>query len=107
MRATSRWSWPRASTTRPATRSSALTTRRRSRSWPSSATAISRMELGRLDDETTANVGVITGGTASNVVAGHCRVDGEARSLDDEKASEAIGAMVDACTWAASEHQCD
>ena len=71
------------------------------------ANAISRMELGRLDDETTANVGVITGGTASNVVAGHCRVDGEARSLDDERASKTIGEMVDACTWAASEHECD
>jgi tripeptide aminopeptidase len=71
------------------------------------AVAIARMEIGRLDDETTANVGVIDGGTASNVVAGRCRVDGEARSLDDERASKTIGAMVDACTWAASEHECD
>ena len=38
------------------------------------------MELGRLDEETTANVGVIEGGSASNVVAGHCRIEGEARS---------------------------
>jgi tripeptide aminopeptidase len=71
------------------------------------AAAIARMELGRLDDETTANVGVIAGGTASNVVPGRCRVEGEARSLDDERASKAIGAMVDACTWAASERECD
>ena len=71
------------------------------------AAAIAAMRLGRLDPETTANVGVISGGTASNVVPGHCRVDGEARSLDDEQASETIGAMVDACTWAASEHECD
>jgi tripeptide aminopeptidase len=71
------------------------------------AAAIARMELGRLDDETTANVGVIAGGTASNVVAGRCRIQGEARSLDDERASKTIGAMVDACTWAASEHECD
>ena len=34
------------------------------------AAAIAAMKLGRLDDETTANVGVIAGGTASNVVAG-------------------------------------
>ena len=47
------------------------------------AAAIGAMELGRLDDETTANVGVIAGGVASNVVAGRCRVEGEARSLDD------------------------
>ena len=71
------------------------------------AAAIAQMELGRLDEGTTANVGVITGGTASNVVPGRCRIEGEARSLDDERASETIGAMVDACTWAASEHECD
>jgi tripeptide aminopeptidase len=71
------------------------------------AAAISRMSLGRLDEETTANIGVIGGGTASNVVPGHCRVAGEARSIDDDKASEAIGNMLDACTWAASEHGCD
>ncbi len=71
------------------------------------AAAITRMRLGRLDSETTANVGVIAGGTASNVVPGHCRVEGEARSLDDERAGETIGAMVDACTWAAGEHECD
>ncbi len=69
--------------------------------------AVARMRLGRLDEETTANVGVIEGGTASNVVAGRCRIDAEARSLDEIKASEAVGAMVDACTWAASEHGCD
>ena len=71
------------------------------------AAAIARMELGRLDDETTANIGLIEGGTAANVVAGRCRIDGEARSLDGESASKAVGAMVDACTWAASEHECD
>jgi tripeptide aminopeptidase len=71
------------------------------------AAAISAMKLGRLDEGTTANVGVISGGSASNVVPGHCRIDGEARSLDDERASETVGAMVDACTWAAGEHQCD
>jgi tripeptide aminopeptidase len=71
------------------------------------AAAIAAMKLGRLDTETTANIGTIEGGTASNVVAGRCRIDGEARSIDERKASEAIGAMVDACTWAASEHECD
>ena len=71
------------------------------------AAAIAEMRLGRLDDETTANVGVISGGTASNVVAGACHVLAEARSLDDARASETVGAMVDACTWAASKHECD
>jgi tripeptide aminopeptidase len=71
------------------------------------AAAIGRMELGRLDAETTANVGMINGGTASNVVPGRCVVDGEARSVDDSRASDTIAAMVDACTWAATEYACD
>ncbi len=71
------------------------------------AAAISAMSLGRLDEGTTANVGVISGGSATNVVPGSCRFEGEARSLDDERASAVIGAMVDACGWAASEHECD
>jgi tripeptide aminopeptidase len=71
------------------------------------AAAISEMTLGRLDEETTANVGVIAGGTASNVIAGHCRVEGEARGLEAGRAAETIAAMTDACTWAAGEHGCD
>ena len=38
--------------------------------------AVAAMELGRLDAETTANVGTISGGTAPNVVAGSCRLVG-------------------------------
>jgi tripeptide aminopeptidase len=71
------------------------------------AAAVAGMRLGRLDAETTANVGIIEGGTASNVVAGHCRILGEARSVDGEKAAATIGEMVDACTWAAGEQGCD
>jgi tripeptide aminopeptidase len=71
------------------------------------AAAVAGMKLGRLDEETTANVGMIEGGTASNVVAGHCRILGEARSVDGERAATTIGGMVDACTWAAGEHVCD
>jgi tripeptide aminopeptidase len=71
------------------------------------AAAVVEMKLGRLDEETTANVGMIEGGTASNVVAGHCRILGEARSVDGEQAAATIGTMVDACTWAAGEHGCD
>jgi tripeptide aminopeptidase len=71
------------------------------------ASAVGRMELGRLDDETTANVGVIQGGTASNVVAGYCKLVCEARSLDEEKVAAATSSIVDACTWAATESGCD
>jgi tripeptide aminopeptidase len=65
--------------------------------------AIATMDLGRLDDETTANIGVIDGGTAPNVVAGRCRVEGEARALDAGRAEEVAQTMVDACSWAAGE----
>lgn len=71
------------------------------------AAAVGRMELGRLDEETTANVGVIKGGTASNVVAGSCRLVCEARSLDEDKVARATGVIVDACAWAATEGGCD
>lgn len=71
------------------------------------AAAIARMELGRLDAETTANVGVISGGTSGNVVAGHCRVVGEARGLDAERTAAVAGALSEACCWGASEHGCD
>jgi tripeptide aminopeptidase len=71
------------------------------------AAAISRMELGRLDEATTANVGVISGGTSGNVVPGHCQIVAEARSLDSGRAAEVAGALSDACAWGASEHGCD
>src|SRR5919106_125142 len=71
------------------------------------AAAVAGMKIGRLDEETTANVGIIEGGSASNVVAGHCRILGEARGVDGERAASVIGGMVDACTWAAGEQGCD
>jgi tripeptide aminopeptidase len=71
------------------------------------AAAISRMELGRLDEETTANVGLISGGTSGNVVPGKCEIVAESRSLDAGRAAEVAGMLSDACTWGASEHGCD
>ena len=71
------------------------------------ATAVAGMPQGRLDHETTANIGVISGGTASNVVPGRCRLEGEARSLDEARAAATMTTMVDACAWAASERGCD
>jgi tripeptide aminopeptidase len=71
------------------------------------AGAISRMTLGRLDERTTANVGVISGGTAGNVVPGHCRIVAEARSHDPDRAAAVAGELSEACAWGASEHGCD
>ncbi len=47
--------------------------------------AISRMKLGRIDAETTANVGHIEGGKARNIVPDHVTVGAEARSRNNEK----------------------
>jgi tripeptide aminopeptidase len=71
------------------------------------ASALDRMELGRLDPETTANAGRIEGGTAANVVAERCRVELEARSVDLDKATRVVERMVDALTDAASDAECD
>lgn len=49
------------------------------------AKAISKMELGRIDEETTANIGTIKGGQATNIVADHAEILAEVRSLSDEK----------------------
>ncbi len=49
------------------------------------AWAISRMALGRIDDETTANVGEIHGGTATNIVPALVEIEAEARSRNERK----------------------
>jgi tripeptide aminopeptidase len=49
------------------------------------ARAISQIKLGRLDEESTANFGVITGGVATNIVPAKVVIDGEVRSHDSSK----------------------
>ena len=49
------------------------------------ARAIARTPLGRLDAETTCNVGLIDGGTVRNAVPVRATIDAEARSLDDAR----------------------
>ncbi len=60
------------------------------------ARAIGTMALGRIDEETTANVGRIEGGQSggTNIVAARCRVVGEARSLDPRKADDTLAAII-------------
>jgi tripeptide aminopeptidase len=69
--------------------------------------AISRMPLGRIDPVTTANIGTIEGGTATNVVAERCSITAEARSLDEDALARQVMAMLDAMTWAATEGEVD
>lgn len=56
--------------------------------------AIARLELGRIDHETTCNIGVIEGGTATNIVPNRVTVKGEVRSHDEEKLNKITNAMV-------------
>jgi tripeptide aminopeptidase len=72
------------------------------------AHAVAGMRLGRLDEETTANISAIRGGGATtNVVADRCRVEGEARSLDPSRVEAIIAEMVDRCQDGANALECD
>src|SRR5438874_10123913 len=54
------------------------------------ARAVSEMQLGRLDEESTANVGQISGGTAANIVPEWCTLVAEARSHNERKLAEIV-----------------
>jgi len=71
------------------------------------AKAIAAMPLGRLDDETTANVGTIAGGSGINVVPERCRVEAEVRSLDADKVEAVVSELVDHLTDGANAVECD
>lgn len=60
------------------------------------ARAIERMKLLRIDAQTTANIGTISGGAATNIVAERVEVTAEARSLVNEKL-DVQGAHMKAC----------
>ena len=66
------------------------------------ARAIADMRLGRIDEETSANVGLVQGGTARNIVPEWCVVEAEVRSHDEAKVDELVKEMLEACTFAAS-----
>jgi len=67
------------------------------------ARAIAGMRLGRIDHETTANVGVISGGLAGNIVPERCSVTAECRSHSPEKLEAQCRHMVEAFRAAAAE----
>jgi tripeptide aminopeptidase len=71
------------------------------------ARAIADLRLGRLDDETSANVGLISGGTARNIVPEWCTFEAEVRAHDEHRLSDVIGEMLDAITFAASAADCE
>ncbi|WP_164218126.1 M20/M25/M40 family metallo-hydrolase [Virgibacillus sp. YIM 98842] len=60
------------------------------------AKAIAKMPLGRIDEETTANIGRFEGGKQTNIVADHVEILAEARSLDPGKMDRQVQKMKDA-----------
>ena len=71
------------------------------------ARAISDLRLGRVDEETTANVGIIDGGTAGNIIPEWCTLDAEARSHDERKLTDLVQEMLDTFSFAAGLEDCD
>lgn len=71
------------------------------------ARGIAQMTLGRLDEQTTANVGTIAGGSAANVVPDRCRVVAEARSLDAARAEQVATELVACLADAANDPECE
>ena len=72
------------------------------------AHAIAHMPHGRLDEQTTTNVGSIRGGVGStNVVPERCRVMAEARSLDAERVEAVVAQLIDALHDGAAAAECD
>ena len=69
--------------------------------------AIADFRLGRIDEETSANVGVISGGTARNVVPEWCSFTAEVRSHDERKAIALAREMVESAAFAASLADCE
>ncbi len=68
------------------------------------AHAITRMNLGRIDAETTANIGVIEGGAATNIIPDRVKLQGEARSLDNGKLDVQMDHMVEVIESVCQEH---
>jgi tripeptide aminopeptidase len=72
------------------------------------AHAVTAMPLGRIDPETTANVGSVSGGVGStNVVPERAKLLAEARSLDPARAEQVVKDMIDAVYDGASAAECD
>ena len=63
---------------------------------------IARMQLGRIDHETTANIGVIEGGMAVNIVPNSVVLRGQARSHSEEKLERQTRHMLQSLQEAAS-----
>ncbi len=66
------------------------------------AAAINNLKLGRIDAETTSNLGIIKGGKATNIVPDMVVIKGETRSLKEERVAEETQKMASVFTRAAA-----
>ncbi len=71
------------------------------------ARAVMEMPQGRLDSETTANIGLIRGGTAGNVVPDRCELSAEIRAVEPAQLNRYVTQAVDALQDAADTAGCD
>ncbi|OPZ74347.1 MAG: Carboxypeptidase G2 precursor [Firmicutes bacterium ADurb.Bin456] len=67
--------------------------------------AIAQMKLGRIDHETTCNIGIISGGRAANIVPESVTIQGEARSLNRSKRETQTARMCQAVSEAAENYK--
>lgn len=71
------------------------------------ARAVASLPQGRIDPETTVNVGVIAGGTATNVVAERCTVEVELRGIEQSRVDQLLTEVIDVFQDAADAAACD
>ena len=69
--------------------------------------AISELKLGRMDEETTCNLGIIKGGIATNIVPDFVEIRGEARSHNVEKLKRVTDNIVNTFQTAAEKFKGD
>jgi tripeptide aminopeptidase len=70
------------------------------------ARAIADLRLGQVDEQSTANVGVIDGGVAVNIVPDRCAFVAEARSHDEARLAELVQEMLESISFAAETSEC-
>jgi tripeptide aminopeptidase len=66
--------------------------------------ALANMNFGRIDQETTANIGIIKGGSATNIITDLVEMEGEARSRNEEKLEKQTEHMIEAVKDAAEKY---
>jgi len=70
------------------------------------ARAIADLRLGQVDEQSTANVGLIEGGVALNIVPDACTFFAEARSHEEARLAELVQEMLESISFAAETSEC-